>query len=247
MSCDVKADVLIHTAFPYHLLQRLADGPIVQVGEYEVVFLERSVTLYYLQRDVQQLHLERYARLVPLGDNPLLAVHFHNAIVGQFLDVHERKGGETRKHEQVTDIRQLRVCELVRHHRFQLVFRQELTLLDIRTDVELRKRVPRYQTVEVCPHHHAFQPHALFPYRAVAQSRFRGEIDRELLDEIGRKLQHRHVVALVERLNERRYIVPRHHSRLIDRQFLSLPTRFLNTSFSRSKALSSASYSPPMP
>lgn len=85
----MKADVLIHTAFPYHLLQRLADGPIVQVGEHEVVFLERSITLNYLQRDVQQLHLERYARLVTLGDNPLLAVHLHDAVSGQFIDVHE--------------------------------------------------------------------------------------------------------------------------------------------------------------
>ena len=110
----MEADVLIHTTFPYHFLQRLADGPIVQVGEHEVVFLERSVTLYYLQGNVQQFHLERYARLMPFGDNPLLAVHFHDAVVGQFLDVHERKGGEVRKHEQATDVRQLRVCELVR-------------------------------------------------------------------------------------------------------------------------------------
>ena len=174
----MEADVLIHTTFPYHFLQRLADGPIVQVGEHEVVFLERSVTLYYLQGNVQQFHLERYARLMPFGDNPLLAVHFHDAVVGQFLDVHERKGGEARKHEQVTDVRQLRVCELVRHHRFQFIFCQELTLLDIRTDVELRKRISRYQSVEMRPHHHAFQPHALFPYRAVAQSCFRGETPR---------------------------------------------------------------------
>ena len=100
----MKADVLIHTAFPYHFLQRLADRPIIQVGEHEVVFLERSVTLYYLQGNVQQLHLKRYTRLVSFGDNPLLAVHFHDAVVGQFLDVHERKGGEARKHEQVTDV-----------------------------------------------------------------------------------------------------------------------------------------------
>ena len=133
----MEADVLIHTTFPYHFLQRLADGPIVQVGEHEVVFLERSVTLYYLQGNVQQFHLERYARLMPFGDNPLLAVHFHDAVVGQFLDVHERKGGEARKHEQVTDVRQLRVCELVRHHRFQFIFCQELTLLDIRTEFGL--------------------------------------------------------------------------------------------------------------
>ncbi len=207
----MEADVLIHTTFPYHFLQRLADGPIVQVGEHEVVFLERSVTLYYLQGNVQQFHLERCARLMPFGDNPLLAVHFHDAVVGQFLDVHERKGGEALKHEQVTDVRQLRVCELVRHHRFQFIFCQELTLLDIRTDVELRKRISRYQSVEMRPHHHAFQPHALFLYRAVAQSCFRGEIDRKLLDEVGRKFQHRHVVALVELLDERRHVVPRHY------------------------------------
>ena len=162
--------------------------------------------------DVQQLHLEWYARLAPFGDNPLLAVHFHDAVVGQFLDVHERESGEARKHEQVTDVRQPRVCELVRHHRLQLILRQKLTFFDIRANAELRKRVSRYQPVEVRPHHHAFQLHALLPYRTVAQSRFRGKIDRKLLDEVGRKLQHRHVVALVERLDKRRYIVPRHHS-----------------------------------
>ena len=77
----MEADVLIHTTFPYHFLQRLADGPIVQVGEHEVVFLERSVTLDYLQGDVQHLYLERYARLVTLGDNPLLAVHLHDFLI----------------------------------------------------------------------------------------------------------------------------------------------------------------------
>lgn len=184
---------------------------------------------------------------MPFGNNSLLAVHLHNAVGGQFLDVHERAGGKARKHEQVTDICKLRVCELVCHHSFQFILRQKLTLLDVRTDVELRKRVSRYHPVEVRTHHHAFQPHALLPYRAVAQSRFRGEIDRKLLDEVGRKFQHRHVATLVERLDERRYIVPCHYPWLIGRQLPVLADTLLNTSFSRSKALSSVSYSPPMP
>ena len=85
----MEANRLIYTAFTYHLLQRFADRPIVQIWKHKVIFLERTVTLDYLQGDVKQLHLERYARLVPFGNNPLLAVHLHNAVGGQFLDVHE--------------------------------------------------------------------------------------------------------------------------------------------------------------
>ena len=47
---------------------------MVQVGEYEVVFLEWPVTLDYLQGDIQQFHLGRCARLVSFGDNPILTV-----------------------------------------------------------------------------------------------------------------------------------------------------------------------------
>ena len=69
--------------------------------------MERTVTLDYLQRDVQQLYLVRYARLVPFGNNPLLAVHLHNAVGGQFLDVHEREGSEAGENKNVTNIEQL--------------------------------------------------------------------------------------------------------------------------------------------
>lgn len=163
MPTCMKADLLVYATLADNLFQLLADIPIVDFAENRIVLLERSVLSDYLQRNVQQLHLERDARLVPLGDNPLLAVHLHDAVGSQFLDVHERKSGKTRKHEQVTDVCQLRVCELVCHHRFQFVFSQKLTLLDIRADVELRKRVSRYQPVEVRTHHHAFQPHAVCP------------------------------------------------------------------------------------
>ena len=85
----MEANRLIYTTFPYHFLQRFAYRPIVQIWKNEIVLLERTVTLDYLQGDVQQLHLVRYARLVPFGNNSLLAVHLHNTVSGQFLDVHE--------------------------------------------------------------------------------------------------------------------------------------------------------------
>ena len=96
----MEANRLIYTAFPYHLLQWFAYRPVVQMGKHKIVLLKRAITLDYLQGDVQQLHLERYTRLVTLGNNPLLAVHLHNAVGGQFLDVHEREGGEARKKHQ---------------------------------------------------------------------------------------------------------------------------------------------------
>jgi hypothetical protein len=100
---------------------------------------------------------------VMLGDYPLLAVHVHDVVIDNFLDVHEGKGCEARKHEQGTDLCLLRVCEFMRHYHFQLVLRQKLTLLDIRTDMELRKRISRYQPVEVSAYHHSFQPHTIRP------------------------------------------------------------------------------------
>ena len=82
--------------------QLLADVPIVDFAKNRIVLLERSVLSDYLQRNIQQLHLERNACLVPLGNNPLLAVHVHNLVRGQFLDVCETECGEAGKDEQVT-------------------------------------------------------------------------------------------------------------------------------------------------
>ena len=90
----MEANRLIYTTFPYHFLQGLAYRPIVQIWENEIILLERTVTLDYLQGEVQQLHLVRYARLVPVGNNPLLAVHFNDAVGGQLLDSPHRTGGE---------------------------------------------------------------------------------------------------------------------------------------------------------
>ena len=173
MSCAMKRDVLCYPALFHHLFQRFADRPVVEIGEHEVILLQRSVTLYYLQGYIQQFHLERYFCLVPFGQYPLLTVHFHDTVIGQFLDVHEREGSEAGENENITDIGQFGIPKLVRHQRFQFVFRQVFTLLYIRADVELGKRISRYQSVEVRTHDNAFQPHALFPYRPIVQSCFR--------------------------------------------------------------------------
>ena len=98
----MKADLLVYATLADNLFQLLADIPIVDFAENRIVLLERSVLSDYLQRNVQQLHLERDARLVPLGDNPLLAVHVHNLVRGQFPDVCEAECGKTGKDEQVS-------------------------------------------------------------------------------------------------------------------------------------------------
>ena len=59
------------SALFHPLFQRFADRPVVEIREYEIVFLTGSVTLDNLQRSIQQFHLERHFCLVRL-DN----IHF---------------------------------------------------------------------------------------------------------------------------------------------------------------------------
>ncbi len=115
MSCTMEADFLGNAAFLYHLAHPFAYRPIVEIGKYKVVFLERLVAFDYLQRNVQQLHLERHTRLMPLGDNPFLSVYLHNLVVAQFLDVHERQGGKAGKDKNITQVGVLGVFELKFH------------------------------------------------------------------------------------------------------------------------------------
>lgn len=98
----MKADLLVYATLTDDILQLFTDAPVVDFAENRIVFLERSVLPDYLQWNIQQLHLERYACLVPLGNNPLLAVHVHNIVRGQFPDVCEAECGEAGKYEQVT-------------------------------------------------------------------------------------------------------------------------------------------------
>ena len=207
----MKRDVLCYPALFHHFFQRFTDRPVVEIREHEVILLHGAVTLYYQQGYIQQFHLERYFRFVPFGQYPLLTVHFYDVVIGQFLDVHEREGGEAGENENITDIGQLGIPELMSHQRFQLIFRQVFTLLYIRADVELGKRVSRYQSVEVRTHDYTFQPHALFPYRPVVQSCFHRKVGCELLDEVRRNLQHGHIRPPVERLDERCHMVSCHH------------------------------------
>lgn len=106
-------------------------------------------------------------------------------------------GGKTGENKNITEIGVLRVFELKFHQCFQLILRQIFTLFRAWAYIELGKRISRYMSVEVCPHNHTFQPHAVFPYRTVVQSGFVGKEHGELLDEVGRKFWHGDVVALL--------------------------------------------------
>ena len=70
------------SALFHPLFQRFADRPVVEIREYEIVFLTGSVTLDNLQGNIQQLYLKRHTRLVSFGNNPFLTVHFHNVAIG---------------------------------------------------------------------------------------------------------------------------------------------------------------------
>ncbi len=211
--CAVEGDVLCDTALADDFLEPLADRPVVDVPEYEVVFLKRSVSFDDLQGDIKQLHLERNMRLVSSRKYPLLAVHLHYIVGGEFLQVHERKGGEGGEDEQITHEGGVTVGELVQHQCLQLVLRKELTLLRVRTDMELCERVSGYLAVEVRTHHHALEPHAVQPDSGVPVSFHRAEVHGEVPDEVGGEFQHRHIAAVVLVADKPRRVFPcpEHH------------------------------------
>ena len=211
--CAVEGDVLCDTALADDFLEPLADRPVVDVPEYGVVSLIRSVSFDDLQGDIKQLHLERNMRLVSSRKYPLLAVHLHYIVGGEFLQVHERKGGEGGEDEQITHEGGVTVGELVQHQCLQLVLRKELTLLRVRTDMELRERVSGYLAVEVRTHHHALEPHAVQPDSGVPVSFHRAEVHGEVPDEVGGEFQHRHVAAVVLVADKPRRVFPcpEHH------------------------------------
>ena len=195
--CAVEGDVLCDTALADDFLEPLADRPVVDVPEYGVVFLKRSVSFDDLQGDIKQLHLERNMRLVSSRKYPLLAVHLHYIVGGEFLQVHERKGSEGGENEQVTHEGGVAVGKLVSHKFFQFVLREELTLLRVRAYMELRERVSRYLAVEVRTHHHTLEPHAVQPDSGVPVSFHCTEVHGEVPDEVGSEFEHRHIAAVV--------------------------------------------------
>ena len=151
MAGAMKADLLVYATLADNLFQLLADIPIVDFAENRIVLLERSVLSDYLQRNVQQLHLERDARLVPLGDNPLLAVHVHNLVRGQFPDVCEAECGKTGKDEQVSGESKRGIGKLMLDKLPDFSLRKILPFLHVGRDTELSKRMSRYQTVVMRP------------------------------------------------------------------------------------------------
>ena len=70
------------SALFHPLFQRFADRPVVEIREYEIVFLTGSVTPDYLQWNIQQLHLEGDFCLVAFGQYPLLTIHFYDVAIG---------------------------------------------------------------------------------------------------------------------------------------------------------------------
>lgn len=198
MSCTLVGDLLLYSAFRHYLFQLFAHRPIVDFPENQPVFRQILVPFDYLQGNIKQLHLERDICLVPFRQYPFLTVHLHYFVRCEFFHIHERQGGEAGENEQVSHQCEGGVVKLVRHDSFDFVLCQIFPFLNIRADMELRKRISRYQSVIVRTHDHAFQPHAVQPDGGVFQSPFSRKISRKLLDEVGRKFQHGHVRPSVE-------------------------------------------------
>ena len=92
--------------------------------------------------------------------------------------------------------------KLMCHDDLYLIFCQILTFFYVQTDMELCKRISRYQPVIMRTHHHTFQPHIVEPYRGVLQIMFGCKISSKLLDKVRRKFQHDHIISLIECLDE---------------------------------------------
>ena len=71
--------------------------------EQPLVSPERFMPLDNLHRDVHQLDLERYARLLAFRHNPRCTIHFNDVVGGQVLDVRERDSRPTTEQEQVVE------------------------------------------------------------------------------------------------------------------------------------------------
>ena len=198
MTCAMVGDLLLYSAFRHYLFQLFAHRPIVDFSENQPVFRQILVPFDYLQGNIQQLHLERDICLMPFRQYPFLTVHLHYFVRCEFFHIHERQGGEAGENEQIPHQCEGGVVKLVRHDSFDFVLCQILPFLNIRADMELRKRISRYQSVIVRTHDHAFQPHAVQPDGGVFQSPFSRKISRKLLDEVGRKFQHGHIRPSVE-------------------------------------------------
>ena len=198
MTSAVVGDLLLYSAFRHYLFQLFAHRPIVDFPENQPVFRQILVPFDYLQGNIKQLHLERDICLVPFRQYPFLTVHLHYFVRCEFFHIHERQGGEAGENEQVSHQCEGGVVKLVRHDSFDFVLCQIFPFLNIRADMELRKRISRYQSVIVRTHDHAFQPHAVQPDGGVFQSPFSRKISRKLPDEVGRKFQHGHVRPSVE-------------------------------------------------
>ena len=111
----------------------------------------------------QQFNLIGYTRLVTLADNPFLAVHLHDVVRSQFLQVHERQGGEVHKYEKVADKGKIGILKLMRHHGFKFFFCQECAFLTLGADVELCEHVALYLPVVMGTAYDSFQMHARQP------------------------------------------------------------------------------------
>lgn len=83
--------------------------------------------------------------------NPLLTVHIHNLVRGQFPDVCEAECGEAGKDKQVSGESKRGIGKLMLDKLPDFPLRKILPFLHVGRDAELRKRVSRYQTVVMRP------------------------------------------------------------------------------------------------
>ena len=104
MSRAVSRNGLVYATLLHHWLQLLADTPVVDLTKdrFRILFRVVTVTLDDLQGNFQQFYLIGYSRLMTFAGNPFLTVYLNDVVSSQFLQVHERKGGEVHEHEEVT-------------------------------------------------------------------------------------------------------------------------------------------------
>lgn len=173
-----------------------------------LVLPKRLVVLDYPQGFVHQLDLERHFRLLPSRHDPLRAVHLHDVLRCQVLDVDERDARQCPEQKQVPCLRLTGIVKLHGGERPQFFLRQVLPFLEVGVHMVLRERVARYLAVVVGGRHDVLQRDGVNPNGGLCQPHLVAEVQAEVTYEVLRQLVHGNVAAPVLHLDEVCHVLP---------------------------------------
>ena len=102
---------------------------------------------------------------MPLGNNPMAVVDFHDVAGTQILQVDERQAGETAEQEHVPHLFQGFLPGKGEVYQFpELFLREELAFLNLGTDMELGEGILGDDSFVECCRCHCLERHLVHPY-----------------------------------------------------------------------------------